>query len=183
MEDSRIIELYCSRSEDAIAQTSEKYGSYCRTVAFNVLNSREDAEECVNDTYIRVWNSIPPQKPANLRGFIGKITRNLALDRYRSSTSVKRGGDRFTASLEELSQCLGDSESVCDAVALKDILERFIRSLSKEQAKVFLQRYWYFCSVSEIADDVGISESKVKVMLFRIRGRLKDFLAEEGFEV
>ena len=182
--DIRIIELYFERSEAAISATEEKYGKYCRTVAYNVLFSHEDAEECVNDAYLRVWNSVPPERPVNFKAFLAKIVRNLSLDRYFKNKAKKRSQYAESA-FDELSECLPDTRvsSVSDDIALKDSINSFLASLPAETRMIFMQRYWYFLSVSEIAKKRGVSENKVKVTLSRTRKKFREHLLNEGIEI
>ncbi len=180
MEDRNIIDLYWQRSEEAIAMTASKYGPYCRSIAWNILYNSEDTEECVNDTYLRAWNTIPPQRPRILQTFLGKITRNLSLDRWRKIHAQKRESCVLLA-LEELEECIpGSDGNLSEDLAIREALNGFLRSLKPEQRKVFLRRYWYFCPVKEIAEDYGISESKVKMLLLRTREKLKAHLESEG---
>ncbi len=183
MEDRQIVELYWRRSEAAIPETEMKYGGYCRAIAMHILASKEDSEECVNDTWLRAWNSMPPARPDRLRAFLGRITRNLSLDRYRLDTSKKRGGGQLELALDELCDCLPDSRSGPDAdeFALTQLLDRFLASLSGEARVIFLRRYWYMLSVREISDGMHIGESKVKMSLMRSRERLRALLEKEGF--
>lgn len=183
MEDSQIIQLYFERSEDAISQTAVKYGKYLHTIANNILCSFEDSEECVSDTYWKAWSVIPPRRPRRFSAFLGKITRNLSLDRYRQRTAEKRGSGEFAVALEELGDCVSQSGSMdnhADDMVLTELLNRFLTGLPAEQRKIFIKRYWYVCSVKEIADDLGISESKVKMSLLRSRNQLKALLEKEG---
>ena len=183
MEDSKIIDLYWERSEDAIGRTAEKYGKYCRTIAYNILNSTEDSEECVNDTYLRAWNSMPPQRPNKLAVYLGKITRNLSLDKYRAHNAEKRGAGQAPTALEELSDCIPDkrnTEQIIDDIVLVETLNRFLASLNRETRIVFMRRYWYFSTVKEIASDYGMTESKIKMMMYRTRQDLKALLEKEG---
>ena len=183
MEDSQIIELYWRRSEDAIAETSKKYGRYCHTISFNILGNAEDSEECVNDTYLKIWSLLSPARPAIFSAFLAKITRNLSLDRYRNQSAEKRGGGRTTVALDELSACIpvaDTTETIAEQQALTDALDRFLDALKSEQRKIFLRRYWYISSIREIASDFGISESKVKTTLLRTRTALKEHLEKEG---
>jgi len=186
MEDNKIVELYWERDEAAIEQSSAKYGRYCRSIAYNILYNDEDVEECLNDTWMRAWGSIPPARPVSLRAFLGKITRNLALDRYDAARAQKRGGGEFCAVLDELSEYIPDTgsgyESVED-IEIEEILNSFLESLSPERRKVFMRRYWYMDSIKEIAEFYEISESKVKTVLFRSRAELKAVLTKEGIEV
>lgn len=186
MDDSKIIELYNARSEDAIAETSKKYGRYCYSIAYNILHSNEDSEECVNDTYLRAWNVIPPQKPDPLSVFLGRITRNLSLDRWRRKTSEKRGGGEIPLALDELAECipsLDDHEQALEKLALTEIIDRFLGSLPTEKRKIFVRRYWHLSPVKEIAADFGFSVSKVKMILMRTREELRKYLAKEGVNI
>ena len=186
MDDKQIIALYWQRSEDAISETHEKYGRYCHHIAHCVLQNQEDADECVNDACLRAWNAIPPARPENLRTFLGKITRNLALNRYEAQCAEKRGGGQIPMVLEELQACLpghSESEQVVDRIVLQQVLNRFLASLKTEHRKIFLRRYWYFHSVKEIARDLGITESKVTVTLCRTRQKLAELLKKEGVEL
>ena len=183
MEDNQIIQLYYDRSEDAISQTAVKYGKYCHTIAYNILHNFEDSEECVNDTYWKAWGIIPPRRPKKLAAFLGKITRNLSLDKYRHYTADKRGGEEFSIALDELGDCvssLGNMDDYTNEMVLVDTLNRFLASLSAEHRKILMRRYWYISSVKEIADDYGITESKVKMSLLRSRNQLKAVLEKEG---
>ena len=180
MEDKRIIELYWQRSEEAISQTASKYGAYCRSIAWNILCNSEDSEECVNDTYLRAWDTIPPQRPRGLQTFLGKITRNLSLDRWRRNHAQKRDSGVFLA-LEELEECVpGCDGNMSEDIAVRDALNGFLDSLKPAHRKIFLRRYWYLSPVKEIAQDYGISESKVKMILLRTREKLKAHLESEG---
>ena len=186
MDDEKIIRLYFARSEDAITQTDKKYGGYCRTIAYNILHNDEDSEECVNDTWLNTWNAIPPRRPRTLSAFLGKITRNLSLDRYRSVRAEKRGGGRTDQVFEELSDCLpgaDSTEAIIEQLALTELLNRFLSSLTPENRKCFMRRYWYFSSVSEIARDYGMTESKVKMSLLRSRNKLRELMDKEGMSV
>ena len=183
MEDNQIIRLYFDRSEEAISQTAAKYGKYCHNIAYNILHNFEDSEECVNDTYWKAWNIIPPRKPKRLAAFLGKITRNLSLDKYRHYTADKRGGGELAVALEELGDCISSIGSMGDhteEIVLVEVLNSFLASLSAEHRKIFMRRYWYVSSVKEIADDYGITESKVKMSLLRSRNQLKTVLEKEG---
>ena len=186
MEDERIIELYWNRNREAIAETEKKYGGYCFTIANGILKSCEDAEECVNDTYFKTWNSMPPVHPKILSAFLGKITRNLAFSRYRLETAEKRGGGEIDLVLDELGECVSGCDSVEKALELselKDSLNVFLKSLSEDKRNMFLRRYWYCDSISEIAARFSVSEASAAMKLVRIRRKLKLFLTERGFEV
>ncbi|MBQ6165791.1 MAG: RNA polymerase sigma factor [Clostridia bacterium] len=185
MEDAQIIGLYNARDEAAIARTDEKYGGYCRAVARNVVRDRSDAEECVNDTYLRAWNSIPPDAPRSLRAYLGRIVRNIALDLQRRRAAKKRGGGGYDAVYEELADALPDA-AASDAVGeaeLRDLLNRFLASLSDDRRDVFIGRYWYFEPIAAIAEKTGFSQSKTKTLLFRTREELREFLKKEGVAV
>ncbi len=183
MEDSQIINLYFARSEQAIQETDTKYGGYCYSIAYNILTNQEDSEEAVSDTYLSAWNAMPPRKPPALAAFLGKITRNISIDRWRKYRAFKRGGGQMEIALEELSECVTGAESAEDAVIRKEVLaslNRFCAGLSDTERKVFLCRYWYLDSTEEIAEKSGFSAGKVKSMLFRIRKRLYAHLEKEG---
>ena len=180
MEDSKIIDLYFERSESAIQETQSKYGRYCYYIAYHILYDDSDAEECVNDTYLNVWNAIPPQRPKDFRSFIGKITRNLALNRYNYNNAQKRASV-FDVALDELNNCvLGKDFSIEDEVILKEIINRFVGSLPKKNRIIFLQRYWYFCPIKDISANLGITENNVKVILHRVREQFKNYLKKQG---
>lgn len=181
MEDHRIVDLFLKRDESAIRETDRKYRAYLTHIARNVLCDREDTEECVNDTYLRAWNAIPPHEPTRLSTFLGKITRRLALDRYASRTAEKRGGGTLPLLLEEWRDCLPDqtTDTTTDNVALRDALNRFLKNLSAEHRRMFLRRYWYLDSIRDIARQFGCGESRVKMILLRTRRELKLFLESE----
>ena len=183
MDDSKIVELYWNRSEKAIGETDRKYGKYCYRIAYNILASKEDSEETVSDTYMTAWNTIPPSRPAVLATFLGKITRNLSIDRWRSRSAYKRGGGQVVLALEELEECVASTESVEQSYDKKEVLaayKRFVGKLPVTERRVFLLRYWYLDSIGDIAQKHGFSESKVKSMLHRTRQKLRRCLAEEG---
>ncbi len=182
MEDQQILELYRLRSEDAIRETAAKYGAYCRAVAMNILQNPQDAEECVNETFLNAWNAIPPEQPSVLCAFLGKITRNLSLNRLKRSRAQKRGGGTMDLLFEELEECLpaeADVQAELDKAALTAAINAFLWGLEEQQRMMFVRRYWYADSIREIALRFGMSESKVKSLLFRIRGRLRVHLDEE----
>lgn len=183
MNDAQIINLYLARSEMAIQETDSKYRSYCYAIAYNILANREDSEESVSDTYFSAWNAIPPAKPSKLSTFLGKLTRNISISRWRKTNAKKRGNGEMEIALEELEECVSGEQSIEDTILRKETaaaLNRFLASLSKDERKVFLCRYWYVNSLSDIAGRTGYSVGKVKSMLFRLRKRLGDQLAEEG---
>ena len=178
MEDNEIVDLFLQRSEDALIECKNKFGGYCHVIANNILHNDRDADECLNDTLLRAWNAIPPAKPSKLKAYLGKITRNLALDRYESAHTKKRGGSVEIA-LEELAE-IPAPEDVDDR-DLVQAINTFLYSEPIENADIFMKRYWYIQSVKEIAVEYGYSESKIVSLLFRIRGRLKQQLESEGF--
>ena len=183
MEDKRIIDLYWQRDEQALTLTRRKYGAYCHAIALQILHSREDADECENDTYLRAWNAMPPDRPQGLRPYLGAITRRLSLDRWRERKSQKRGGGEVALSLEELGECVSHPDTVpatVDAAQTAAVLSDFLRSLPEAECDVFLRRYWYFDSVAQIAKRFGYSESKVKMTLSRTRDKLRVRLEKEG---
>lgn len=183
MEDSEIVALYWARSELAVARTQERYGPYCRSIAWHILMSAEDADECVNDTWLAAWNTMPPHRPAVLRTFLGKLTRRLALHHWRDAGRLKRGGGETALALSELEESVpsgADVEAAAGQAELAASLDRFLAALPELQRCVFLRRYWYLDSVAEISRAFGFSESKVKSMLHRTRLRLREYLEEEG---
>ena len=183
MEDVKIIDLYFARDTQAITETDEKYGKYCYSVAFNVLNNREDSSECVNDTYNVAWNTIPPNRPTILSAFLGKITRNLSINRLKQRKSKKHGGGQYEYVYEELATLIASNESVEDSYNEKyliEVINKYLESISEEKRKIFVGRYWYMNSISDIAHKLNISESKVKMILLRTRKQLKIILEKEG---
>ena len=185
MEDEKIVSLYWQRRESAITETQSKYGSLCYSVAFRILQSKEDAEECVNDTLVRLWNSIPPELPDNFAGFLCRITRNLALDRLKSQTAEKRA-HTSVAVMEELEHCFPASDgadSVIDKLALTRAFERFLASEPPAHRMIFMRRYFYMDSTRDIARMMKMTETGVRVSLFRIRMKLKKHLEDEGISV
>ena len=186
MDDKGIIQLFFDRNEKAIEEASAKYGSYCRTVAENILSSCEDAEECVNDALLKAWNAIPPAKPAVLRTFLGRIIRNTALDIYKKKNAEKRGSGQFAAVLDELAECVSggsEPEKEIDKAELTAAINSFLATLPEDKCALFVRRYWFAESVSELAKKSGMSENNVSVSLSRIRGKLHDYLIERGFEL
>ena len=186
MEDAGIIALYWAREERALVETERKYGRYCWTISYNILHNREDTEECLNDTYMKAWNAMPPQRPSILSAFLGKIARNLSLDRYKAGRTDKRGGGQMVVALEELEDCLPGSGSVEQSLADAELarsIDRFLRTLPEKECCVFLRRYWYVDSMLEIAHRYHMAEGTVKSMLFRTRRKLKAYLEEEGVYV
>lgn len=185
MEDSRIIELFEARSERAIAGLSEKYGGACRAIAKNILNNELDAEECVNDAYLGVWNTVPPQKPDPLQSYVFRIVRNLAIKRYHSNTAVKRNS-YYDAALDELSDCIAAPDSVDSCIFEKELaatINRFLSTLDQEDRVMFVRRYWYADPVADIAAKIHKSANSVSVRLFRLREKLRAYLRKEGITV
>ena len=185
MTDQEIIALYWDREERAIRETGSKYGPYCRSIAWNILRDRSDAEECVNDTWLKAWNTMPPQRPAILSAFLGTITRNLSLDRWRAAQTQKRGRGQLAAALNELEWCVAseiDLEARITASELGRIIDHFLRQLPVRERCVFIRKYWYTDTVAEIAGRYHMSESAVKVMLHRTRKKLRGRLEKEGFQ-
>ena len=186
MEDNDIIQLYFDRDEKAIAETSGKYGSYCSSIARNILKNREDADECVNDTYLRAWNVIPPNRPVMFRAFLGKITRNISFNLYKKMNADKRGNGQIAVVLEELAECVsGGTEPYqeLDKSELMKAINAFLESLPQEKRIMFVCRYWYSDSVADIAKRCDMSENSVSVNLNRLRKRLRSYLLERGFEL
>ncbi len=182
MNDEQIINLYWARDEKAIAETDRSYGSLCRGLSQRILKNSEDAEECVNDSYLRLWQQLPPQRPDSLGSFLTRIVRNISLDRLRQSGAIKRGGSAITVSLDELEQVTGrgDVESKLMAEELGKAVDRFLRTQSQEARSIFLRRYYFFDTRTEIADRFEISAAQVSVVLSRTRKRLHNYLKEEG---
>ena len=184
MEDALIVDLYWQRSERAIAETDRKYGRYCMTVAENILRDREDSEECVSDTWLRAWNSMPPARPSILRAFLARITRNLSLDRWRRRNAERRGGGEMTVLIDELEECLeggGRVEESVEASELAGCIGRFVSGLPEREGNIFTRRYFFAEEIPEIAERYGLTGNNVTVILSRTRGRLKARLREEGF--
>ena len=186
MEDQQIIDLYWNRDESAITQTNDKYAAYCRYIASGIVADPEDTEECLNDAYLALWNTIPPRKPNNLTTYLGKIVRNVSLNRWKRSTAQKRKSTQVPLTLEELSECIPASngeEQVLDRMALVASLNSFLEGLTQEHRRIFMARYWYLRPVKDIAEEYGITESKVKMSLMRSRAKLRQELEKEGVTV
>ncbi len=184
IEDQRIIELYSERDEAALRETEQKYGRLCYSIAYNILGNAEDAEECVNDTLLSVWNKIPQTKPENLKAFVCRIAGNTALKRLEYNTAEKRSTNA-AVSLTELEEIVPDNKFPPDKAPedVSKLISGFLRRQKPEIRKVFIRRYWYFDSVSDIAARFSYSESKVKSMLFHTRNKLKKFLMKEGIDI
>lgn len=181
--DEEIVALYWARDEQAITHTAERFGAYCRTIAMNLLGNARDAEECENDTWLAAWNSMPDNRPTRLAPYLGRITRNLALDLRDKARAAKRGGGQMEAVLDELAECLPAPNGVvkqAESAETARTLNVFLRGLSEETRNIFIRRYWYCDSAAEIARRFGVSESKVRVTLHRTRKKLKEFLEKEG---
>lgn len=186
MEDENIIRLYWDRDETAIEETSKKYGKYCFSIANNILCSREDSEECVNDTYVKVWDSIPPKRPSIFSAFIGKITRNISLNRYKLNNAEKRGGNEMPLVLDEVREIVSghpDPEEQAIRDELIAAVNDYLATLSVEKRVMFVRRYWYAEDVQSIAERMGTSENNISVSVRRIRNSLRGYLIERGFEL
>ena len=184
MTDEEIVQCFLARQECAIAATSQKYGRYCTCIAAHIIGNGEDAEECVNDMYLAAWDNIPPQHPRLLKSFVGKITRNLALNRYKRGNTAKRGGSQMTLVLEELAECVSGAENLEDKVVTRQLqadLNQFLSELSPQKRKLFVGRYWYLDSLATIANKAGITENNAAVILSRLRKELKQYLNERGY--
>ena len=180
MDDEKIIELFFNRSEQAIEEVDKKYGKTCHNISYNILHNKLDAEECVNDAYLGAWNAIPPARPNPLLTYLCKIVRNLSLKRYEFNTAIKRNST-YDVAMEELESCLSLPETIESEIALKElthIIENFLDSLSTENRVIFLRRYWFSDTYSDIAARVGMTEKNVSVRLTRIREKLRNYLTE-----
>lgn len=186
MDDEKIVELYWQRSEAAIAETARKFGSYCRAIAHRILSDREAEEECLNDTWLGAWNSMPPHKPNILSVFLGKITRRLSLSRLEKNHAQKRGGGAYEAALEELEECIPAADSaqqLYDENALTELLREFLKRQSEENKRIFLMRYWYIAPIKTICAECSLGENTVKSRLFRMREQLRKILENEGYTI
>lgn len=186
MEDAQIIELYFRREERAIAETSTKYGTYCMTVAVNILRNAEDAEECVADTWINAWNAIPPDRPHILKHYLSKITRNLSINRYKALRAKKRGGGEAELVLDELEEVVAGSSDVEDTVTAKELyglIDAFVRGLPERDGNLFIRRYFFTEPAEDIARRYHLTANNVSVILNRTRKRLKQYLLDAGYAV
>lgn len=186
MNDEQIVELYWQRDESAVAVTQEKYNAYLLKIAYNILNNHEDSEESVNDTYLAAWNSIPPQKPAVLSTYLGKLTRRISISLFRRKNAEKRQGGEFALSFSEIEDVMEgnmEPEKEMEAQILGELLNKFLRSLKSDERRTFIGRYYYMDPLKEVAAYCGMSEGKAKTMLFRTRVKLKEYLREEGFMI
>lgn len=180
MEDSKIIELFFKRSEQALYELDLKYGKICYSLSHHILNSKPDAEECVNDAYLGAWNTIPPAKPNPLQAYICKIVRNISLKRFHQKKAAKRNSS-YEIAMQELEACLPAPNTVEAEIETKElthIIECFLNTLSEENCVIFVRRYWFLDTYAEIAQRVKISEKNVSVRLTRIRKQLKTYLTE-----
>ena len=186
MDDQSIVTLYWNRDESAIQITKEHYGNYLFKIAYNVLSDYHDSEECVNDTYLKAWNSIPPHRPKILSTYLGKITRELSIDVYRKRNRIKRKASEYAVSLSELGDCVSRDETLEDALMAKqlgDAISQYLRTLTPEARNLFIGRYYFMDSLREAAHYCGMSESKAKSILYRTRIGLRNHLRKEGFNL
>ena len=186
MQDKDIIDLYFARNEQAIAESSNKYGYYCTSIAQNILHNMQDAEECVNDTWLRAWNSIPPTKPDHLQLYLGGITRHISLDRFRRQNAAKRGGGEIVLALDEMHDVVASDADVPSQIAEQEFSEsfnRFLRSLPERECNIFIRRYYYLDPISLIAKRYGLSVANVQKILSRTRNKLRAHLEKEGYAV
>lgn len=183
MEDEKIIELYFERNESAIYKTAEKYGNYLYKIAFNILSDNEDSEESVNDTYMSAWNTIPPEKPNVFSAFLSKITRYISLNRYRAKKTEKRGGGEVDVAFEEIEECVPDKSDIYDEIETKELakmISDYLKNLPETERKIFVCRYYYLDSLSDISKQFGFSQSKIASMLHRTRKKILSHLKKEG---
>lgn len=184
MDDREIIDLYWNRDQKAIHYTTQKYEKYCYSIAYKILNNNEDSEECVNDTWKKTWDSIPPNKPNKFKLFLARITRNLAIDILRANLAQKRYGKESQLALEELSECICAGNDLCGELEAKELekrIERFVNELPEREGNIFARRYFFNNSIKEISDGYGLTTHNVSVILQRTRNKLKNYLIEEGF--
>jgi len=186
MEDSKIIDLYWQRNQLAVSATQEKYGPYCTAIASNILSDFQDVEECVSDTWLAAWNSIPPKRPSPLSAFLGRITRNLSFNKARYHRAKKRQNSEFDLILDELCDIVSDTETpeqLVDSYELLRCINAFLDSLSPKQRFLFVRRYFYCDNMADLTDFAGMSQNHISVTLNRLRGKLKIFLTERGFDL
>ena len=181
MDDRRIIELFFARDEKALTECESVYGKYCESIAKNILGNDEDAEEVFNDTLLRAWNSIPPEKPRSLKVYLGTLARNLSFDRYRKMTAEKRGGCEVALCLEEVEEFLADTSDEYEKSDLPALLNAFLHSLPERECDIFVRRYFYCDSTSVIARRFALKEANVLVILSRTRKKLKEALKKGGY--
>lgn len=187
LEDCAIIKLFWAREESAIVETSSKYGSYCKSIAYNILYDHEDTKECVNDTYMKTWTTLPPLRPNSLSAYLAKITRNLSLNRYKKKHAAKRGGGEVPLLLDELEDSIptrysaeGEYEKSCEDSLISNAISNFLFNENDESRNIFIRRYFYADSINAIANRYNISEAKIKTLLYRKRKKLKVYLEREG---
>lgn len=185
MNDSEIIDLYFKRSEKAIIETSNKYEKYCKSIIYNIVRDNEDTKECLNDTYLKLWESIPPNKPANFSSYIGRIARNNAINIYSKNKTKKRKNDQLNLILSELDECIPDktSEGIYDEKILLSFINEYLESLPPLNRKIFVRRYWFASSIKDISKQYDMNENNVKSILFRVRLGLKEYLEKEGYNL
>ncbi|MCR5754674.1 MAG: sigma-70 family RNA polymerase sigma factor [Acetatifactor sp.] len=183
MLDTEILDLYWKRDERAIAETQTSYGRYCYSIAYHILNNKEDSDECVNDTWLRAWNAMPPNRPSHLQIFLGTITRNLSFDIWKKKKAAKRGNGEMELALDELLECVPmavTTEELVEAAELERMINTFVHSLPERECNVFLRRYWYVEDCEEIAERYDMKVNTVKTTLFRVRNKLRRYLEKEG---
>ena len=183
-EDEQIIDMYWAREQEAITETADKYGKYCGTIAWNILYNSEDCEECLNDTWLKAWNAMPPQRPTKLQIFLAKITRNLSFNRFNARSAEKRGGGEIILVLDELAECLASETDVASEYEAKELgqcIRSFVRLLSERDGNIFVRRYFFTESISQIDRKYGLTENNIMVILSRTRKKLKTHLIKEGF--
>lgn len=186
MKDTEIIDLYWARDERAIVETQAVYGKYCYSIAYRILNDREDSDECVNDTWFRAWNAIPPKYPERFALFLGTITRNLSFDKWKRKNAGKRGHGQMLVALDELAECVpapSGTEETVEAAQLEGLINQFLHTLPERECSIFLRRYWYVEEYSAIAKRYHMKLNTVKTSLFRTRRKLKAYLEQEGIRV
>ena len=186
MDDRQIIELYHRRDEVAIKQTDQKYGRYCFSIALSILHSHHDAEECVSDTFLQAWNSIPPASPQSLKLYLAKIIRNVSFNRYKRQNSQKRGGGEIDLVLDEISELISNTKDICDEMEERELcksIQRFLCSISLRNRNIFIWRYFYCYSIKKIAEALELRENNVSKILLRTRKKLQQYLEKEGYSI
>ena len=186
MTDGKIVDMLWNRDEGGVALCESKYKKYCMKIAYRILGDLRDSEECVSDAFLAAWNTIPPKRPENLKTYLAKLTRNLSVNRYKAYSAEKRGGGAVDTSMEEIEACLpsrDSTEAVVDSIVLTELLDKFLAEIPKEARIMFVRRYWYFSSVRDIAEDLSVSESKVKITLMRTRKKLAEYLEKEWYGI
>ena len=186
LSDKEIIELFFQRNERAIREMSDKYSAYCTAIAENILDSYEDCQECVNDTWHNAWNAIPPKRPERLKSFLGRITRNLSYNKLKSLIASKRGGGKITLCLEELEECVPTKRSIEQIITDKELeaaLNHFLKTLSETDCDIFVSRYWYSNPLAKISKMFSMKDNTVKQSLYRSRQKLKTYFEKEGIQL